>query len=114
MNPVLQWLSSAAVASVVVAIVMGLFSKRKLSAEATDIITKAATGVVERLESENVRQGAQLAAQQAQVVEIQRVQRLQGEALAIHAAWDRQTVRVARDAGIELPDPPPLHPESNT
>lgn len=120
MNPVLQWLASATVGALLLAIVNGLFSKRKLSAEATDIITKAASGVVERLESENARViasnnalYAKVQAQQDTIEEVQRVQRAQGEALAIHAFWDRQAVTVARDHGIDLPEPPPLHINEN-
>jgi hypothetical protein len=120
-NPWLQLLGSAAVGAVLVAIIGGLFSKRKLSAEATDIITKAASGVVERLEAENARVIAsntllsgKVEAQQIQVDQVQRAQRAQGEALAIHAFWDRQAVEALREHGIDLPPPPPLptHPGS--
>lgn len=120
MNPVLQWLASATVGALLLAVVNGLFSKRKLSAEATDIITRAASGVVERLESENARViagnialAAKVESQQAMVEELKRAVRAQGEAIAIHAFWESQAVTVARDHGIDLPEPPPLHINEN-
>lgn len=113
MNPILQWLASAAVGAVGVAIVNGIFSKRKMSADATDIITKAASGLVERLESENARVIASNAALSSKVEGVQRAQQAQSEVLAIHAFWDRQAVDVLRDQGIDLPEPPPLHSQSN-
>lgn len=109
MNPLLQLLGSGALGALLLAVVNGIFSKRKLSAEATDIITKAASGVVERLEHENTRQSAKLEAQQVTIDGLVRVQRVQGEAIAIHAFWDNQAFSVARDHGIDLPEPPPLH-----
>lgn len=109
MNPVLQLLGSGALGALLLAVVNGVFSKRKLSAEATNIITKAASGVVERLEKENTRQSVKLEAQQVTIDGLVRVQRVQGEAIAIHAFWDNQAFSVARDHGIDLPEPPPLH-----
>ncbi len=116
MNPWLQWLSSAAVSAVVIAVITGLFSKRKISAEATKIIADAASGVVERLEKENARVilsnstlAQRVEAQQSDVDQMKRTQRLQGDALAIHAFWDNQAVEKLREQGIELPPPPPLN-----
>lgn len=120
MNPVLQWLTSAAAGALLLAVVNGFFAKRKLSAEATDIITKAASGVVERLESENARVIASNAtlsgkveAQQTRLDDFHRILRAQSDALAIHAFWDRQAVTIAADHGIALPEPPPLHIPEN-
>lgn len=113
-----QWLSALVglgVGSVLVALLNGLFSKRKLSAEATKIITEAASDVVEiqkaelaRVLASNTVLTGQIAAQQIQLEEVQRVVRATSEALAIHAFWDSQAVDIAREHGIELPPPPPL------
>lgn len=115
MNPWLQWLGSAAVAGVLVAVINGLFSKRKLSAEATDIIAKAASGVVERLEEENARVSLsnsklteKLDDLQARVTRGEQTTRAQGETIAIHAFWDTQAVEKLQELGIDLPPPPPL------
>jgi hypothetical protein len=107
-SPVLQLLGSGALGALLLAVVNGIFSKRKLSAEATNIITKAASGVVERLEKENTRQSARLESQQATIDSHARLLRQQGEAIAIHAFWDNQAFTVAKDHGIDLPEPPPL------
>lgn len=121
MNVALQWLGGIGIGAVLVAIVTGLFSKRKLSAEATKIITDAASGVVEiqkaelaRVVASNVLLAGKVEAQQIQLDEIQRAVRIQAEILAIHAFWDQQAVTVARDHGISLPEPPPLHPTQPT
>ena len=43
-SEVLRWITSLGVSAVLLALVNGLFGKRKLSAEATKIITDAASG----------------------------------------------------------------------
>lgn len=115
MNPWLQWLGSAAVAGVLVTVINGLFSKRKLSAEATDIIAKAASGVVERLEEENARVIASNVQLQGKVEAGTVEQQLQREHLrsidqsvAQHVLWDQQIREILRDNGIDVPEPPQL------
>lgn len=115
MNQWLAALTGAGVAAVFAAFINGMFGKRKLSAEATKIITDAASGVVEiqkaelaRVVASNTLQSGQLAAQQIQLDELQRAVHAQSEALAIHAFWDSQAVNIAAEHGIELPPPPPL------
>ncbi len=113
-----QWLAAftgAGVASVIAAIVAGLFSRRKLSAEATKIITGAASEVVEiqkaelaRVIASNTLLNGKVDAQQIQLDEVRNVLRTQSEALAIHAFWDSQAYDIAREHGIDLPPPPPL------
>lgn len=113
-----QWLTGLAgigVGSVLVALITGLFSKRKLSAEATKIITGAASEVVEiqkaelaRVIASNTLLNGKVDAQQIQIDDMQKMVRAQSEALAIHAFWDTQAVGIAREHGIELPPPPPL------
>ena len=113
-----QWLTGLAgigVGSVLVAIVTGLFSKRKLSAEATKIITGAASEVVEiqkaelaRVIASNTLLNGKVEAQQIQIEDVQRVLRSQAAALEVHAFWDLQAVGIAREHGIDLPPPPPL------
>lgn len=115
MNGWLQALGLVGVGGVLVALVNGLFSKRKLSADATKIITDAASGVVERLRDENLRVSAELAtvreAQQAaqrREAERDRRERERDHALLLHGYWDQQVFTMARDQGITLPEPPPL------
>jgi ABC-type branched-subunit amino acid transport system permease subunit len=113
-----QWLAAftgAGVAAVLAAIVSGLFSKRKLSAEATKIITDAASGVVQNLSSEltrvtaqNATQAAQIARVEAEQAQAREHQRATDQALALHAFWDSQARDTLRANGIELPEPPPL------
>lgn len=115
MNTLVQLLGSAAVAAVLAAVVTGLFSRRKLSAEAAEIITKAASGVVERLEAENARiaasnlvLGGRAEAQGILLEQVQRDLRALHEQVAVHVFWDQQAVEMAREQGLELPPPPPL------
>jgi hypothetical protein len=114
-NQWLQWLTALGAGSVLVVLLQGLFGKRKLSAEATKIITDAASGVVEiqkaelaRVLASNTMLIAQVEAQRIQLEEVQRVVHKTSEALAIHAYWDSQVVDIAREHDIDLPPPPPL------
>lgn len=113
-----EWLQSLAgfgVGAVVVAVLNGLFNKRKLSAEATKIITDAASGIVERLEQENARivaantllEGKVQATQIEQATQREH-QRQVDQVLAMHALWDKQVVEIAAQHDIDLPTPPPL------
>lgn len=122
MNEVIQWVTGVGIGGILLALVNGLFTKRKLSAEATKIITDAASGVVQNLRDENARViasntvlGVKVAEltvkvehQQVQIEQGQRIQRVQSEALAVHAFWDQQAVSICAEQGINLPAPPPL------
>jgi hypothetical protein len=70
-------------------------------ATAADVIAKAATALLspttERLQAAEDRIGKL----ERQLAKFRRLARA-------HAIWDRQVIRAARDAGIDLPDPPPL------
>lgn len=116
MNPWLQALGYIGLGGVFVAIINGLFSKRKLSADATKIITDAASGIVERLQQENARvMGANLVL----TSKVEALQQLQNEdrewrrhvdqLLAMHQMWDVQVVEIAQSHNIDLPPPPPLN-----
>lgn len=116
MNPWLQWLSSAAVSAVILAFINGLFSKRKLSADATKIITEAASGVVEiqkaeiaRVLASNLELTQKVDTLQARVDRGEKTTQVQGEAIAIHTFWDIQAVEELGKQGINLPPPPPLN-----
>lgn len=104
--------------AIVAAIIAGLFSRRKLGAEATEIITKAAAGVVTNLESELKRQivaredaalqhrldmSAVMEVHDAEYAEMRRV-------LQLHVAWDAIAIAKLAELGVELPPTPPLLP----
>jgi hypothetical protein len=104
--------------AIIAAIVTGLFSKRKLGAEATEIITKAAAGVVKDLNSELGRVRAE-AAQQRSDYEgtIARINddhakemRDVRNTLQLHVAWDTIALAKLAEIGVELPPVPPLLP----
>lgn len=111
-------LGAAGLGAIVAAIIAGLFSKRKLGAEATEIITKAAAGVVTNLQGEIDRQ-IQLRRDQAVLDkttmqamienhdrELENVRRV----LQLHVAWDVIAITKMAELGIILPDAPPLLP----
>lgn len=64
-DDVVQLFAAAGGATIVTTFVNALFNKRKLGAEATEIITKGATGIVERVEQDNARLRAEMAANEA-------------------------------------------------
>lgn len=108
MNLALQLLGALGFGGILATIINAMFNKRKLSAEATEVITKAASGVVERLEKENQRiiareeVNAQRAAADHQ--EIHQLRTL----ISMHAYWDQQAYEALQAQGINLPKPPPL------
>lgn len=104
--------------AVIAAIVTGLFSKRKLGAEATKIITDAAAGVVTSIEAElerarqtitteraeHNRQLANMA--QAHVRERNEWRKV----LQLHVAWDSMAIAKFADMEITMPPVPPVTP----
>lgn len=111
-------LGGGGIAAIISAVVAGLFSKRKLGAEATEIITKAAAGVVTNLQadaeaSRKAREDAALqhrldmaAVMEAHDNEMAEVRRV----LQLHVAWDAIAIAKLADLGVELPPAPPLLP----
>lgn len=111
-------LGAGGLGAIVAAIVTGLFSKRKLGAEATEIITKAAAGVVTNMQAEIDRQVARnealiadhrramdhVVAEHAK--EMGNVRRV----LQLHVAWDAIAIAKLNDLGVDLPPAPPLLP----
>lgn len=111
-------LGAGGLGAILAAIVTGLFSKRKLGAEATEIITKAAAGVVTNLQAEIDRQVKArqedaaahrdaterlIASHNREMAEVRRV-------LQLHVAWDAIAIARLGDMGVVLPPAPPLLP----
>jgi uncharacterized membrane protein YebE (DUF533 family) len=105
--------------AIIAAFVTGLFSKKKLGSEATEIITRAASGVVTSIEAElkrseegRVRDRGEFDRtisdlKTAHAREIETVRRV----LQLHVAWDLMAIAKLSDAGIgDLPPAPPLLP----
>ena len=125
-DSLLPLLGSGAVGAVIVAIIGAVTGRRKLGAEATEILTKAAGGMVERLEADNKRLRDADEAKTTKIDELEhRVDDLEDEqrawereredwlrVLQVHAAWDTLAIATLREAHppIDLPDPPPLTP----
>jgi len=113
-------LGGGGIAAIISAIVAGLFSKKKLGAEATEIITKAAAGVVTNMQAEidrqvRARQDQAVAHHEAMTTlmasherEIEDIRRT----LQLHVAWDTFAVAKLAEVGITLPPIPPLLPPS--
>ena len=114
-----QWLplfTALGIGSIVTVLLQGLFGKRKLSAEATKIITDAASGVVaiqkdelSRVIASNVALTARVEASERERASDREVIRELTELVAVHGVWDRQAFTMLREQGIEMPPPPPLH-----
>jgi hypothetical protein len=120
MNPALivAILGAGGLGAIVAAIVTGLFSKRKLGAEATEIITKAAAGVVTSLQGELARSEAARQVQQASYLhEIEKIKADHAaemddvrRVLQLHVAWDAIAIAKMGELGVTLPPAPPLLP----
>jgi hypothetical protein len=111
-------LGGGGISAIIAAIIAGFFSKRKRGAEATEIITKAAAGVVTNMQSEIDRQvaarhemvlahreamSALMASHDREIEEIRRT-------LQLHVAWDTMAMAKLLEVGISLPPVPPLLP----
>lgn len=126
---VIATLSAGGLGAILAAIVTGLFSKKKLGAEATEIITKAAAGVVASLNSEIDRLTRMIARQDEEhrlalermkdesrrelsriksdhLIQMGEVKRV----LELHTAWDQVAISRLMEIGIELPPAPDLMP----
>lgn len=112
-------LGAGGLSAIIAAIVTGLFSKKKLGAEATEIITKAAAGVVTNLQAEIDRQVSRNATLTAEHKEEMRrlIDRHEAEmdevrrVLQLHVAWDAIAIAKMAEVGITLPPAPPLLPD---
>lgn len=113
---ILAAVGSAGFTGLVATVVNGILNRKKLSADATKIITEAASGVVERLEAELTRKDREHK-EREQVLE-DRLDRLETyiaewrDVAQLHAAWDEIVQYEAREAGFseKIPAAPPLMP----
>lgn len=118
MNNLVLVLASSGFGAIAAAIVTGIFSKKKLGAEATKIITDAAAGVVQTLNAEVLRLQTRVtevtdkaekdirAMAQAHVSERNEWRRV----LQLHVAWDSIAIAEVSKMGVDLPPAPPLLP----
>lgn len=110
-------LGGGGLGAIAAAVVAGLFSRRKLGAEATEIITKAASGVVERLEAELARVTNERGAMRDELEQVRRewtAERLVWrQVLTIHAAWDTLAIGKLTECGVVIQAPPPLYPPTD-
>ena len=126
-------LSGGGLFAVVGAIANGFFTKRRLGAEATEIITRAASGVVTDLRKSleeraaeaaemKLQHTAAIAAMQlehtAAIAALQKAQSDEREqwrrVLQLHVAWDYIAIEKMSHLGIELPPPPPILPPTES
>lgn len=130
---VFGYLATGGFAVVLAAVVNGVMSRRKIGAEATEIITKAASGVVERLEDELERQVLALGLKETNIEALkERVRFLETheaqhhldrlnwddersewrEYLQAHVSFDYMMIERLRvlDPEGHIPQPPPLYP----
>ena len=107
-----QLLGSAVIASVIGAVVNGIINRKKLGAEATEIITKAASGVVSDLRQDNERLRARLVVLENAQDEWELEREEWKRVLTVHGAWDLMATTAVKQAipPIDLPPPPPLTP----
>lgn len=100
------------------AVITGLFSRRKLGADATEIITKAAAGVVISMQaqlafSEKSRQDDQAScARKMDHMARAHIQERNEwrKVLQLHVAWDALAIAKLAETGVEMPPTPPLTP----
>lgn len=124
---ILAILGSTAAGAVMASVVTGLFSKRKLGAEATKIITDAAAGVVTTLREETTREREARQAAEARLEKVvadnkEAIEKMASahvqereqwrRVLQLHVAWDGLAIAKMGEIGVSLPPAPPLLPPS--
>lgn len=128
-------LSSGGLATIVASIVSARSSKKKLGADATEAIQRAASGVVADLERQYARAVAELdaarkehreqmlglAAEHTEAVRQLTVDQAEEREqwkhlLQLHVAWDWMAIEklATADPPIVLPDPPPILPRAES
>lgn len=111
-------LGAGGLGAIIAAVVTGLFSKKKLGAEATEIITKAASGVVISIEAELKRSVEGRTADRSEfeeaIAELKAAHAREMEevrqVLQLHVAWDALAIAKLAEVGVDLPLAPPLLP----
>jgi len=108
----MQLLGTGAIAAVLGAVVNGIINRRKLTAEATSIITQAAGGMVQNLQTDNGRLRAE------NITAVQRFTRYRTAVrkrdrefeyqLELHMEWHNLVAERLKAAGIDVPPPPRL------
>lgn len=101
--------------SILTVLIKGVIDRRKLGAEATSILTQAASGLVTTIRGENTILSAELAKVQNQMkvrdaadkVRDRRQDALR-KAIEVHHAYDVTLADKVRQAGLLVEDPPPL------
>lgn len=118
MNDLVIILASSGFGAIIAAVITGLYSKKKLGAEATKIITDAAAGVVTTLQGEIQRLQKRMDQQtedhetemksmaSAHVREREEWRRV----LQLHVSWDAIAIAEVAKLGVQLPAAPPLLP----
>lgn len=123
-----QLLGAGGFAAVLTAVVQGLFSRKRLGADATQIIQKAASGVVVDLERQVAAKAHMITELETQVAGLesredaleQRVRELERSleesrtVNQMHVAWDFLAFQELEKKGTHLPPPPPLSPPPKT
>lgn len=111
---VIAILSTGSLAAIAGAIVTGVFNRKRLGADATEIITRAASSVVERIEGENERLRKEIEELKNDRAILRDMIEEHTKVLQLHAAWDALAVAKLREHDIlDLPDPPPMyHPHA--
>lgn len=111
-------LAALGIGSIVTAVVTGLFSKRKLGAEATEIITNAASSVVKTLEAQLQRSDAErreelerheVAMARMALAHVQERDAWK-KVLQLHVAWDALAISKLAELHLDMPPTPPLTP----
>lgn len=109
---VLAVVGSAGFTALLTAIVNGILNRKKLSADATKIITDAASGVAALLSKDNLELRGRLDVAEDEIESLKHEREATRDALQLHAAWDELALYRLREADLagDLPHPPPLYP----
>lgn len=107
---VLGILGASTVTAVAGALIAGFFQRKKLGADATEIITRAATGVMEQVQEDNARLREENVALRTTIEDLRQMVEDHTRVLQLHVVWDAMVITKLAEAGIEdLPPAPPFY-----
>lgn len=106
-----QLITASGGGALLLAVVNAIISRRRSGADATSVLTGAATQLVEDTQAQAHKLAERLEDLENEVSKLQRQARANRRLLEMHARWDEQVVAELHKRGIEIAAPPPLHPD---
>lgn len=105
---IVQLIGSIGGAGVIAAVINGIINRRKLSADATEVINRAATDAVARVEGDNKRLREELAGKETRIVQLEHDKEVFRRALQRYFDYAQRVANAVQALGGDIEPPPPM------